>query len=100
MDRLTLQSKFEEILGNRNVYFQAPEGFKMKYPAIRYSLSRYDDRFADNILYASKTAYTVTLIDKNPDSDFVNKIRNLPYCRFDRPYTSDNLNHWVFTIYV
>ena len=34
--RLELQSKLEEILGSRQVYYQPPETVKMEYPAIVY----------------------------------------------------------------
>ena len=30
--RLDLQSALEEFIGNSNVYYQPPEGFKLKYP--------------------------------------------------------------------
>ena len=43
--------------------------------------------------------YMLTYIDKDPNSKNVEKISNLPYCEFDRFYTSDNLNHYIFTIY-
>jgi hypothetical protein len=29
----------------------------------------------------------------------VDDILALPYCQFDRSYVSDNLNHFVFTLY-
>ena len=98
-DRLDLQAIFEEILGSRNVYFQPPSSVKMNYPAIRFSLKKLDTRHANNQAYLRLPCYEVTLIDKNPDSEFVAKILQLPYCQFDRPYTADNLNHFVFTLY-
>ena len=99
VNRLYLQTIFEEILGSRNVYFQPPASVQMKYPAIVYSLKDLDVRRANDELYTFKTAYEVTLIDKNPESGFVEKIIKLPYCSFDRSYVADNLNHFVFTIY-
>ena len=87
--RLNLQKELEELLGSRNVYFQPPSSVQMKYPAIRYSLST---------LQNSK-AYELILIDPDPDSIFIDKLLRLPYCRFDRCYPSDNLNHYVFTLY-
>ena len=97
--RLNLQTKLEEILGSRNVYYQPPASVKMKYPAIVYRRKDIDTRFANNVVYMQSSSYEVVLIDKNPDSDFVDKILRLPYCSYDRHYTSDNLNHDVFTIY-
>ena len=97
--RLKLQSELEELLGSRNVYFQPPESVKMKYPAIRYSLARIENIHADDLSYKQLTAYELTLIDYNPDSLYVSKILQLPYCRFDRSYPADNLNHFTFAIY-
>ena len=97
--RLDLQTKFEEILGSRNVYYQPPASVKMQYPAIVYRRKDVDTRFANNVVYMLSSSYEVVLIDKNPDSEFVDKILRLPYCSYDRHYTADNLNHDVFTIY-
>lgn len=97
--RTELQTLLEEILGSKNVYFQPPDTFSMKYPAIVYSLNRIDKKSANDSSYIQKRSYTVTLIDKNPDSEFIDKISSLPLCQFDRPYKSDNLNHYVFTLY-
>lgn len=97
--RLELQAKLEELLGSRNVYFQPPESIKLKYPAIVYSLSDIRNIHASNTVHKRDTVYTLTYIDEDPDSDNVNKISNLQYCEFDRTYTSDNLNHYVFTLY-
>lgn len=97
--RLDLQTKLESILGSRNVYFQPPSSVRIKYPAIVYSRKDIEIRSADNIAYRKLPSYEVILIDKNPDSEFVDKILDLPYCAFDRHYESDNLNHDVFTLY-
>ena len=97
--RLDLQTKFEEILGSRNVYYQPPASVKMQYPAIVYRRKDINTRFANNVVYMHSTSYEIVLIDKNPDSEFIDKILQLPYCRYERHYTSDNLNHDVFTIY-
>ena len=71
----------------------------MKYPAIRYSITEISNDHADDIAYKQKKAYKLTLIDLNPDSIYVDKILKLPYCRFDRYYPADNLNHYEFIIY-
>ena len=98
-NRPTLQAIFENILGSRNVYFQPPASVQMKYPAIVYSRKNISSRFSNDGLYVYSPCYEVILIDKNPDSEFVEKILQLPYCMFDRHYESDNINHDVFTIY-
>ena len=97
--RLELQTELEDLLGSRNVYFQPPASVQMKYPAIRYSLQDIENRHADNLAYKQSKAYQLILIDSDPDSEYVDAILQLPYCRFDRSYPADNLNHYVFTIY-
>ena len=98
-DRLNLQATFETILGSRNVYFQPPQSVKINYPAIVYYRKNIESKYADNGAYITTPAYEAMLIDKNPDSPFIEKILAIPYCSFDRHYTADNLNHDVFVIY-
>lgn len=86
--------------GDRHTYFQPPESLKLKYPAIVYSRKSIDNVHAGNTVYKQDTAYDVIVIDKNPDSVYVEKVSKLPKCRFDRHYKSDNLNHDVFTLYI
>lgn len=97
--RLELQKLLSAIDGPKKVYFQPPESVKMEYPCIRYSVDSDYNYKANNELYSHRTIYTLTVIDKNPDSKIPDRLREIPYCRFDRAYTADNLNHWVFTIY-
>ena len=97
-NRLELQNLLESILGSRNVYYQPPESIKIKYPAIIYSRNNIDNNFADDIVYMQNHTYQIIVIDANPDSEIVNKISKLPMCRYNRHYTSDNLNHDVFIL--
>ena len=97
--RLELHEKFCEILGSRNVYFQPPASVRLNYPAIIYSRKDIDNKYADDLVYKQAVAYTVTVIDPNPDSEIVVEVSRLPTCRFDRNYKADNLNHDVFTLY-
>lgn len=96
-DRLELHKVLLTILPN--VYFRTPESMNMKYPAIRYGLSRINRRYANNGVYNEGRAYELTLIDRDPDSEYVDDILKLPFCSFDRSYTADGLNHWVFTLH-
>ncbi|WP_288878329.1 hypothetical protein [Bacteroides acidifaciens] len=43
--------------------------------------------------------YSVTVIDKDPDSPIVGKVALLPTSKFNRHYEKDNLNHDVYTIF-
>lgn len=87
------------ILGSRYVYFQPPESMKLKYPCIVYERSYIRMMRADNIIYKASKEYTVTIIDEDPDSEIPDKMLELPYCKFDRHFVSDNLNHDVFRLY-
>lgn len=97
--RLELQGLLEMILGSRSVYYQPPASLNMKYPAIVYSRDDIENIHANNRVYNQTVAYQVTVIDKNPDSEYVKKVSMLPLCSFDRHYVADNLNHDVFTLY-
>lgn len=85
--------------GDMHVYYQPPSSIKMKYPAIVYSRNDIENNHANNAVYNQQHSYEITVIDKNPDSEIVDKISKLPLCRFNRHYIADNLNHDVFTIY-
>lgn len=98
-DRLGLHEKLCEILGSRNVYFQPPSSVLMRYPAIVYELDNIRNRHADDGIYAQSLKYSLTVIDYDPDSKIVEKVAKLPKCSFSRHFTSDNLNHDVFTIF-
>lgn len=100
--RTELQTIFEELLGSRNVYYQPPESLKLKYPCIVYDLNPIKAINADNAKYLTYRQYLVTLIDPDPDSEFVDKILysdKLYFSSFDRAYPSNDLNHFVFRIY-
>ena len=97
--RLELHEILCKILGSRNAYFQPPESIKMNYPAIVYSLDDIESLYANDGVYLSGKKYELILIDADPDNELVDKIAALPTCQFDRFYTSDNLNHYVFTLF-
>lgn len=97
MSRMNLSEYFHEIC--ENVYYQPPESKKINYPCIIYERRTGDTLFADDNPYRFSMSYNVTVIDKDPDSDLPEKVANLPMCRMDRCFTSDNLNHSVFVIY-
>ncbi len=83
----------------KHVYFQPPESLKLSYPCIVYERESADTKWADDKTYLFKKRYTVTVIDPNPDSTIIDAVAKLPLCRYDRHFTSDNLNHDVFKIY-
>lgn len=97
--RLTLQAKLVEILGSENVYYEPPETLKLNYPCFVYMLDEIERRSADNIGYTIRKRYQITLIDRMPDHPAIDKLMELPGCSFERSYKSDNLEHYVFTLY-
>jgi len=97
--RLQLHELLKSLLGSGNVYFQAPGKQKMEYPAIRYERDSSDVDHADNSPYRKTKRYQVTVITHDPDSGIPDAIEDLPMCRFDRFYATDNLNHFVFQIF-
>lgn len=98
--RLELHTKLCELLNSKHAYFQPPANIKMTYPCIVYARSGMDQRNADDCLYNYITRYELTYIDPDPDSDMPELIlRNFPMSKFDRSFTSDNLNHTTFTLY-
>ena len=98
--RLKLHEELCEILENRNAYFNPPESVKLDYPCIKYSLSGVNVKRANDQVYNSTNRYEVIVIDRDPDNPIGNKmLSRFPMCSFDRQYKSDNLNHFVYTIY-
>ena len=94
-----MQDLLETLLGSRNVYFQPPASVQMQYPCIVYTLADIDTKRADNMVYAKKNGYALTVIDQDPDSLIPDKILDLKMSSFVRKFTQDMLNHTVFNIY-
>ena len=97
--RLELQTRLEEILGNRHVYYQPPESIKMEYDAIVYSLKEIKNNHANDNKYSKTKRYDVIFIARKPDGEVIDKLLELPYCSLGTPYTADNLYHYPFTLY-
>ena len=95
--RLELQALLKGIVDN--VYFQPPNGLKMNYPCIIYARDNAEVAYADNSPYRLTKRYTVTAIDRNPDSPIPDKVAELPMASYSRFFTADDLNHDVFTLY-
>lgn len=95
------RSQLSEILHGicSNVYFQPPTGTMLTYPCIIYQLDGIDVLPADNVHYGLHNRYSITYITRDPDDANRHTIIELPYCSFNRFYTSDNLNHYSYTIY-
>jgi hypothetical protein len=95
--RLDLQALLEDI--TPKVYFQPPTNVKMEYPCIVYERDSGDTKFADDKPYTHTVRYSVTVIDRNPDSPILGKVAALPMCLFNRFFSADNLNHNVYNLF-
>lgn len=98
-DRAELGAFLRDSTGVPRTYFNPDASVRLTYPCIVYQRDRVDPEYADNGVYRLSYRYTLTLIDRDPDSEFVEKIALLPRCRHSRHYVADNLCHDVFTIY-
>lgn len=83
-----------------HVHFQATSNIQLEYPCILYNLDDAFAQFGDNIPYRHHKRYEVTVIDRNPDSKIPDKIRDLPMSSFSRFFVADNLNHFVFNVFL
>lgn len=97
--RIEFHKMLEQLTGITSIYFQPPSSLKMKYPAIVYSMKKPKIEFAGNKKYLNTTAYTVTVIDKSSESEIKKLIEDIMYCSYDTDYISDNLHHYVYTIF-
>lgn len=98
--RISLQWELERVLNSKNVYHQPPESLKMKYPCVVYELDTGDTQFADDKPYTFTRRYNLTLMDKDPDCYLIDKLaKHFPTIVFDRHFTSDGLNHYVYKLY-
>jgi hypothetical protein len=81
------------------VKYQPGPSVKLSYPAIIYNLDDIPSIFADNRPYCWDHRYSVTIIDRDPESKLREKLVQLPMCKFSRVYVADNLYHFIFEIY-
>lgn len=97
--RPDLGALLREKTGIPHVYFNPPESVRMQYPCIVYERDDIEPKYADNGVYGLFYRYQLTVIDEDPDSEYVEKVALLPQCRFVRHFIIDNLCHDIFTIY-
>jgi len=95
--RLQLHSLLVEITAY--VYFQPPSNLKLQYPCIIYERDSATSAFADNGPYRYTKRYTVTVIDRDPDSALPDKIAALPLATHTQFFAANDLNHDVFNLY-
>ena len=89
-----------------NAYFQPPAGFSMKYPCIVYAKAKPDIVRANNQVYGMHTAYTLTVIESDPEDHDEDKlglpetiVQSFAMCDWNTQYVADNLYHTSLTLY-
>lgn len=97
-NRLTLQTKLENVLGSRNVYYNPPESQKMNFPCIVYNLTNIQPIHADNQTYLDYTTYKIIYVSKQVDSPTVRDLLNIPMTRFSTKYVKNGFWHTVIIL--
>lgn len=98
--RIALQKELEQILTNKNVYFQPPESIKVNYPCIIYYLTDVKSFYADDVTYDYDHCYEVTYISKTEDFKIIDEIKtHFKKCIYDSHYIYDNMYCDAFKIY-
>lgn len=98
--RIDFHNLLKNLFGNTvAIYFQPPEDLKISYPCVVYEHYDMPIRHADNLNYLVHQKYKVTIIDKSPDSELVDKITTLNGTKFNRHFVTNGLNHDVFIVY-
>lgn len=98
--RLELHEKLVTLLGSRNVYFQPPETLKLKFPCIIYNFQRGDTLKANDRTYRIYDCYQITYVTKDPEDSKIDEfLESFQMINHDRHFTSDNLNHYIYSLY-
>lgn len=97
--RLKLHAILVAIPDVKKVYFQPPPNIVLEYPCIVYNRDNINTEFADNLPYSQTKRYSVTVIDRDPDSEIHLKVAELPRSSYSRFFTKDGLNHDNITLY-
>lgn len=99
-NRLVLHNILASILGNKNLYYQQPENFKLNYPCVIYNQDVGKVVKADNKLYAYTKKYTITFMYPSENDSVIQKmLTKFECCSLDTIFVNDNLYHYVFTLY-
>jgi hypothetical protein len=83
-----------------NVYFQPPASIKLTYPCIVYQYADEFERRANNQKYFGIDEYSVTVIDRDPESQIAKNVsKGLQMCSIGSYFVKDNLNHTTLRLY-
>lgn len=96
--RLELHSELLKFFDN--VYYQPPSNIVMKYPCAVLNKIKGFKNFSNDSSYLKIQAYSLTLIEFDPDSSKANDIEeHFEYCEVGQYFSVDGLNHTTLTLY-
>lgn len=94
-----LQALLKGLDGVNDAYIQPPTS-GMEYPCIMIERGLPSDvSYADNVKFWLKKGYTITIVDRMPDSAIPDLVEALPYATFNRYFRANGLHHFVFQIF-
>lgn len=87
--------------GLKKVYHDPPSNIHMVYPCAVMEMEPPTIQYADNIPYQWTYRWSITIIDQNGTKGefYIRKMLELPYCSPGRRFVTDNLYHFMCTIY-
>ena len=89
---------FQESVGETpHVYFQPPESVKITYPCFIYHQAASPTISANDQPYLYRDVYEVKYITREAEPKLPELMQNLKNVSYDRRYSAENLNHFVFT---
>lgn len=99
--RIEFRNMLAGVVGDSvKLYFQPPEGEKLKYPCIVYGRGTPITRHANDEKYLKLRNFDVLLIVADAeDTELSEKLEDIKYSRPGKPYMSDRLYHYPFSIY-
>ena len=94
-----LQALLKDLDGVQDAYVQAPTTGMLD-PCIMIERGIPSNvSHADNLKYLIYKGYTITVVDRRPDSPIPDLVEALPHAEFNRFFRLNGLNHFVFQIY-
>ena len=96
--RKKLHSHIQVVSGMQKIYYNPGPAFRLEYPCIVYHLTTSRDERADNGIYTFTDVYSVTVIDKKPDSELAFKLRADARFKMTSSFVTEGLYHQTFEI--
>ena len=97
-----LKALVADYVGPVNTYYEPPENIRMTYPCFVLNLDNVDTVHSDNRVWNSDCVYSVTFMSPKVYENVIPlmvKSGFRKYVRFNRKFTSDSIQHYVFTVH-